>query len=204
MRGEHLATRGQHELRVVGSAQLTDPAVEELDCRGTAPTCARNVAMARSARRSSSVCHNAGSPYINAFVRASCATAALDEVARDRERRAREPDHGHVELAHRIFTVSSTYGMSSSGSSGRRRSRSAVERKGARSPGRTGGDVDAEPDRRDGYDDVAVQDRGVDAVAPHRLHRDLGRELRACEWRRGCCPRRGSRGTRGATVRPGA
>ena len=38
-------------------------------------------------------------------------------------------------------------------------------------------DVDTEADRRDRHDDVAVEDRRVDAVAPHWLHRDLSRHL---------------------------
>ena len=38
-------------------------------------------------------------------------------------------------------------------------------------------DVDAEPDSVRWHDDVAVEDRGVDAVAAHRLQRDLGGEL---------------------------
>ena len=75
-------------------------------------------------------------------------------------------------------TVSVTYGMSS-GSSGRSRARSARERSGcsADRPGARG-DVDAEADGVGGHDDVAVQHGGVDAVAAHRLQRDLGRELR--------------------------
>ena len=41
----------------------------------------------------------------------------------------------------------------------------------------TGRDVDAEPDGMRRHDDVAVEHRRVDAVAPHRLQRDLGGEL---------------------------
>jgi hypothetical protein len=37
--------------------------------------------------------------------------------------------------------------------------------------------VDAEPDGVRRHDDVAVEHRGVDAVATDRLHRDLGGEL---------------------------
>ena len=40
-----------------------------------------------------------------------------------------------------------------------------------------GGDVDAEADGVNGHDDVGVQHGGVDAVAAHRLHRDLGGEV---------------------------
>ena len=40
-----------------------------------------------------------------------------------------------------------------------------------------GRDVDAEPDGVGGHDDVAVQHGGVDAVAAHRLQRDLGGQL---------------------------
>ena len=40
-----------------------------------------------------------------------------------------------------------------------------------------GVDVDAEADGGDGRHDVGEQDRGVDAVAAHRLQRDLGGEV---------------------------
>ena len=80
--------------------------------------------------------------------------------------------------ATRILTVCSTYGVSVSGSNGRRRSRSAgdAQRRLAHRSG-AGGDVDAEPDRMGRHDDVAEQHRGVDAVPTHRLQGQLGGEV---------------------------
>ena len=40
--------------------------------------------------------------------------------------------------------------------------------------------VDVDPDGRQRDDDVGEQDGGVDPQPPHRLHRHLGRQLRAC------------------------
>ena len=47
----------------------------------------------------------------------------------------------------------------------------------ARRPARCRGDVDAEADGVGRHDDVAVQHGGVDAVAAHRLQRDLGGQV---------------------------
>ncbi len=89
-----------------------------------------------------------------------------------------KPIRGTSSSATSRRTVSITYGVSSSGWSGRRRSRSAGEPNGSATTGPTpGDDLETDADGRDGHDDVGEEDRGVDAVTPHRLQRDLGGEL---------------------------
>ncbi len=69
--------------------------------------------------------------------------------------------------------------MSTSGSSGRSRSRSpaACGTAAATTGPDAGLDVDPEPDRRDGRHDVGVQDGRVHAVAANRLQGDLGGQV---------------------------
>jgi hypothetical protein len=103
------------------------------------------------------------------------ARAALDQVAGDGERRAREREERHRELlgedAHRLDHVRRVdlgFEHAHAGQIG-----SAPERFGCHRPGARG-DVDAEPDGVRGHDDVAVQNSRIDAVADDRLQRDLG------------------------------
>ena len=162
-------------------ARSRSPAQLSKSCTACAPasTCARSVAIERSARRSSSRCHNAGSPYISDFVRGIGARGSpFDEVARDGERRAREPDQRHVELTgqdlHGLEHVRDVeLGLERTQP---REIGLGPERLLGDGPG-AGSDVDPEPDRGDRHDDVAVEDRRIDAVATHRLERDLGGEL---------------------------
>ena len=131
---------------------------------------------------------------------------SLDEVAGDRERRAGEADQrARRARATRGLMVSITYGCrprvrAAGGGRGRpsRPERLLDHRARARR------DVDAEADRRDRHDDVAVEDRGVDAVAPHGLQRDLGRQLGLADRVEDAALARGSRGTRAASGPPGA
>jgi hypothetical protein len=104
---------------------------------------------------------------------------ALDEVARHREGRAGEADERDVELgrqdAHRlqhIRRVELGLEQPEPAQIGRGGERTLDHRPGPR------GDVDAEPDGGHGHHDVGIENGGVDAVAAHRLHRDLGRQLR--------------------------
>ena len=106
--------------------------------------------------------------------------AALDEVARERERRARKADQGDLgRLDDRPDGLEHVGEMSASGSRGRSRARSSGPRNGWSMTGpRPGHYLDSEPDGGKGHDDVGEQDGRVDAVTSHGLHRELGGELR--------------------------
>ena len=194
------ATRRQHlgRVRAARSAGSRAGSACRPTSRTAAPparrpaTCERSEAMARSARRSSSACHSGSSPYISALVSAvRPRRAALDEVAGDGERRAGEADQRHgrarsarmrdgLEDVRRVeLGLEGAEAVEVGGASGTAGSTTGPV------PGR---DVDAEADGGHGHDDVGVEDGGVDAVAAHRLQRDLGRQLRAWRWRRGSLP----------------
>ena len=106
------------------------------------------------------------------------ARAALDEVAGQRERRAGEADERRRaeladERAHRLGDVRDVVGrqrgqpVEVGGGAERLRD----DRSGARH------DVEVDADRLERHDDVGEEDRRVDAVAAHRLQRDLGDEV---------------------------
>jgi DNA helicase IV len=105
--------------------------------------------------------------------------AALDEVGRDGERRAGEADQRDGELAaeepDRVDDVGHVhvgFEVTQAGQIGGRPERLGEHRP---DPGR---DLDGHADRRQGRDDVAEQDRGVDAEPAHGLQRDLRCQLR--------------------------
>ena len=97
-RGEHLRGRGQHEPLVVRRGSSA-PAQLSNSCTARAPCsiCDRNDAIARSARRSSSACPQRGiAVHERLRLRVRARRPALDEIGRDRERRAREADERDV------------------------------------------------------------------------------------------------------------
>ena len=102
-------------------------------------------------------------------------------------------------------TDSSVHGTDSSGSGTTSRSTSASERTGARHDRPDVLDqLDLDAHAEDREHDVGEHHRRVDAVAPHRLQRHLGAELRLpgdLEERRSA---RAAPGTRAANARPGA
>ena len=192
MAAKTLALCGQHEARVVGRASARRPS-----CRtagwplAPASTWLRSEAMARSASRSRSWCHSVGVAVHHRLGEpVGARRLALDQVAGHRERRPGEADQRRRRArSTRMRTVSSTYGRVDLGLE---RAQPVEVGGGAErlldDGSDAGGDVDAEPDRRHRHDDVAVEDGGVDAVAPHRLEGDLGRQVGDRGWRRGCCP----------------
>ena len=117
-------------------------------------------------------CHSASSVCISAFVCSYVRLGpALDQVAGDRERRAREGEQRDVgQLSATSTTVSArtvcrSRARTVAGGRGRLGARA-----GSRDRPGAGRDVDAEPDGVGRHDDVAVEHGRVDAVAAHRLH----------------------------------
>ena len=107
------------------------------------------------------------------------ARSALDEVAGDRERSARERQDRHrsgelvADDADRFGDVRDVVGLDRAEAL---EVDAGPDRALGHRPG-TGRDVDAEPDGMRRHDDVAVEHRRIDAVAPHRLQGDLGGDL---------------------------
>jgi hypothetical protein len=107
------------------------------------------------------------------------ARPALDEVGRERERRAGEPDQrGGAQLVAQQADRAGDRPQLLRGDVGQ-------GRHGCRGPHRLGHhragarhDVDTDPGRDQRHHDVAEQDRRVDVVAAHRLQRDLADHLR--------------------------
>ena len=106
------------------------------------------------------------------------ARAALHEVGREGERRAREADErGVAELAdeqpHRVGHRRDALGVQrrQGGDVGGRAHRLLHDGTGA------GDDVDPDPGGLERHDDVGEEDRGVDAVAADGLQRDLAGEI---------------------------
>ena len=116
--------------------------------------------------------------------------SALDEVARHRERSAGEADQRDVELARRGRAPSrARRACRASGSSGRRRSRSAADGTAARPPGPTPGAMSTpKPMAATGTTMSRVEDGGVDAVAAHRLQGDLGGQVGVADGVEDRCP----------------
>ena len=182
-RGEHRGGVGEHERVVVGAAERAGPRVEQLEGAGAVVELAgdRRSRMLDEALHQLVPQHRLGVHQpLGVLVRA--ARPALDEVAGHGERRAGEGEQRHRlgklggedvdRLAARTACRSAARtvggGSRSAGSPDRR----LAHRAGA------GGDIDAEPDRVGGNDDVAVQHGRVDAVAAHRLQGELGGEVR--------------------------
>ena len=172
---------GSTKRSVVGRAEVADPAVEQLHRAGARPRpgCAAT-ATARSASRSISACHSGGvAVHQRLGAGVGARRPALDEVAGDGERRAGEPDERHVELVHqdadRLEHVRRVDARARAGGCGRGRRSTRNGLLDDRTDAR--GDVDAEADGGDRHHDVAVEDGGVDAVAAHRLQRDLGGQV---------------------------
>jgi hypothetical protein len=101
------------------------------------------------------------------------------EVARQREGRASEPDQGHVELVHEFSDRledewDAGFGLQRLQSVDVRDRSDGLADDGPH-PGR---DLEFDPHRLEGHDDVGEEDRGVDAQAANRLERRLRSELR--------------------------
>ena len=136
------------------------------------------------------------------------AAAALDHVARERERAARESDQRNaaleraLDLAHRVEHIATA-------ARGRARSsvadRRLVGRRAREARALALGERESEPHRVRHGQDVGEQDRRVERKAIERLQRDLRRERRRLSRaRESCRPSRASRCTRGDSGRPGA
>ena len=178
---EQLAARPEHVALVMRGRQRADPAVEHLDRAGAGVDLARGRRQARSTRAARAAPHQVcGSDSIKALVRA-CALrrAPLDEIAGERERAADEADQRHLQLRHHEpaglrqprgilggFEVTQHRQI-------RCRAHGIRDHRADSRP-----DLESHADRRERADDVGEQDRGVDAVAAHRLQGDLGSELR--------------------------
>ncbi len=103
------------------------------------------------------------------------------------EGRACEADERHLAVCARSSRIaSSTMPSSSRGSKARSRSMSARERSGRSITGPSPAwKSKGMPMRIEGQQDVAEEDRGVDAEGAHGLQRDLDRELGGAAQRRG-------------------
>ena len=177
---EHLARGGKGEGRVVRRRQRAGPAVEELDRRGAGGDLGPQ-------RREGDVGEAVGEavPELGLGVHEGlrpgerARRAALDEVARERERRAGEADQRHVQLADddadRLEHVGEVR-------LGLERSEavqvSVVPKRHVDHRPTSGHDLDPDADRGQGHDDVREQDGGVDPVTAYRLQGELGGELR--------------------------
>ena len=170
----------QHQRAVVGQRQRARPRVEHLDgvhACASSWTC-RN-AMVMSVSAVISACQVAGSASIIALVR-SCmlAGAALDQIGRQRERRARETDQRHLaqlgdQQRHRVgnrrdpLRFKAVHGRDIGGGADRVGDhRSDV-----------GNDVQFDARAAQRHDDVGEQDRRVDPVPADRLQGDLADQL---------------------------
>jgi hypothetical protein len=181
--GEHLAARRHDVLFVVGRGQRAGPRVEQLDgrraCFHLRPQAGDGEvgqAVEQVGPQGRVAVHQRLRPPVRAR------RLALDEVARNRERRAREADQRDRELAHElahglghVWRVGVGFERAEAVEVGLVAERCGDDGTDARA------DLDAEADGGDGYDDVRVEDRGVDAVPPDRLQRQFGREIRLCD-----------------------
>ena len=140
-----------------------------------ASTCIRRYCPAIAASRASKACHSSGSRYISSLVsRWSRDGPPFDEVRRQGERRAGEPDQrcaaeladqclGGIGDARDVVGLEVAQLVELVG---------AAERLGDDRSG-AGHDVEIDADGLERHDDVGEEDRRVDAVPAHRLHRDL-------------------------------
>ncbi|GAA3496505.1 hypothetical protein GCM10019016_036060 [Streptomyces prasinosporus] len=180
-RAEHLRRGGQHRAPVVGRGERAGPGVEQLDRRGAGLDLdleerggdVREAVEQVGPQLGVAVHHRLG-----VLVRAG--RAALDQVAREGERGAREADQrGGPELtgqqADRLGDVGDVLGgqVAQPGEVGAGAHRLLDDRADA------GLDVEVDADGLEGDDDVAEVDRRVDLVAAHRLERDLGDQIGA-------------------------
>ena len=205
--GEHPPRVGQDEALVVAAGERPGPRIEELERLG--PVGQLDVEE-RDGDRGEAVHQVVPQRFVGAHeglgVLVGAARPALDEVAGHRERGAGEPEHRHVgaELGgdglHGFGDVPDGGGVERREpvEIGAAAQRLLDDRSGA------GGHVDAEAGGVDRHDDVAVEDGGVDAVAPNRLQGDLRRQLGPADHGQDRAGARAPLRTRAGCARPGA
>ena len=177
--GEHPPAVGEHVALVVRRGERAGPGVEQLHGLGAA----RDLAAQRGHGQvgqavEQSVPERLVAEHQGLGQRVGAGRPALDQVAGHGERRAGEADERDGQLlgqqADRLEDVRGVLlGLErpEAVEVGGPPERLGDDRSGA------GGDVDAEADGVGRDHDVAVEDGGVDAVAAHRLERDLRRQL---------------------------
>ena len=176
---EHVSRVRQHVAVVVASAQRSRPRVEELEGGGAVG----QLCVDERDRRFGQAFHHLVPEHLVGVdqrlgVAVVLARAPLDQIARHRERRAGEREQRHVEFGDEQLDGVDHVGdvveleRPEAFDVVARPERVLGDRTGA------GSDVDAESDGMRCHDDVAVEHGGVDAVAAHGLHRDLGGERR--------------------------
>ena len=169
----------QHVRVIVAGRQRPHPAVEDLDRLGARPDL-RGQRAQRDVREpvqqpapGDRVAH-----HQRPRARLVLGGAALDEVAGERERAAREADQRNAQLgageAHRLFQPRRVGGGLEWAQPAQIASR--PHRLGDHRA-HPGPDLDADADRLERGDDVGEEDRRVDAVTADRLQRHLGRQL---------------------------
>ncbi len=130
---------------------------------------------------------------------------ALDQIARERERGAGEPDQRHIELGDQQPNGLERVRLVLLGHERAQPVEVALVADGlVEHRAATRLHADREPDRHERDDDVAEQDRRVHRHPPKRLERDLDGFVGVAGSSRGCRGHRAARGTRAGIGRPAA